>query len=815
MNKIEEQIKKFEKMKQKIPNIDISNLIKVKKQFSNSLLNYLIQKKSNCSPKKQTNDIFTSNHPITENPTEQRQKEKNKFITQKADEKGKSKTQQGKSHGNNNDQGQNNKGNANKDMESSLGQINLLKIENDNMARPELKKMFEKKREEEEKINKEKKINQEKEAGKEEKNPEKEEEKKEEKEKEENQDMSIEEDEKEKKEEPKENENEIIVDNHNNNNLNFHAMESGINIPMNFNIFDDYKIKEEEYDDIGHIDYKEERNKESYYKNDINEEKINNLDMIKDENKEINEEKEEKKNEDKEKEEEKKEEENIPIPENENKSNSLKICISLEEEGEKDKKDKIFLKPIPENKIPKLNSNKKNIPEKLLQNKTKRSIPKEIKKSTNTNTNKNENNIIISKNLIATKSKKKVITDDDEEEFTIKEKNNTKNISNKKKEEEPIIKTKGSKFQLLFGPEEIKNAKGNDLNDDNNNKSNKKNNQQNEIKINIEMENENKIKNNKNLVNKNKNGSQNNSTKNSIIYNNYDLSCLDNIHGILIQIEERLNRENIEKNKIKSCFELIENIKKNDIYINNNNLIKRKKDTYINVYKILKILFKFFGEKKIAKNYNNEIVALLTIVENYYKSIKKNDNSINNMDFYYKRKTAFKYVFSKLELKNCEKGNLKKLYAINEDNSNDNNIITDNKNAIKFIKTFKRYTKTSSTMYQELKKFKEKLNNYTKTNNIKEFLDKYEYCGADIQMSPHLMGYNRLFSHFGLIFSFYNDSNNKNLLNELEEQQKKKESNHVNDIRKKGKSVQVSKNGIKERRDSSVNNVKKKNEKNK
>ena len=90
MNKIEEQIKKFEKMKQKIPNIDISNLIKVKKQFSNSLLNYLIQKKSNCSPKKQTNDIFTSNHPITENPTEQRQKEKNKFITQKADEKGKS-----------------------------------------------------------------------------------------------------------------------------------------------------------------------------------------------------------------------------------------------------------------------------------------------------------------------------------------------------------------------------------------------------------------------------------------------------------------------------------------------------------------------------------------------------------------------------------------------------------------------------------------------------------------------------------------------------------------------------------------------------
>ena len=47
-------------------------------------------------------------------------------------------------------------------------------------------------------------------------------------------------------------------------------------------------------------------------------------------------------------------------------------------------------------------------------------------------------------------------------------------------------------------------------------------------------------------------------------------------------------------------------------------------------------------------------------------------------------------------------------------------------------------------------------------------------------MSPHFMGINRLFAHLGLIFSFHMDSNNKKLINEIEEQKK-------NDERKKGK----------------------------
>ena len=73
-------------------------------------------------------------------------------------------------------------------------------------------------------------------------------------------------------------------------------------------------------------------------------------------------------------------------------------------------------------------------------------------------------------------------------------------------------------------------------------------------------------------------------------------------------------------------------------------------------------------------------------------------------------------------------------------------------------------------------------------------------------MSPHFMGINRLFAHLGLIFSFHMDSNNKKLINEIEEQKK-------NDERKKGKSVQINRNGINGKRDSSINSVKMKNNK--
>ena len=270
MNKIEEQIKKFETIKQKIPTTLIPSLINEKPSISNSLLFYFIKKKHNSSHKNATKNVFVSNPNITDNPQEPKQKEKNKFITQKAEERGKSKTQQGKSHGNNNEQEKNNKGNNSKDTDSSVRRLNLLQIENNNMPRGELKKMFEKDREEEEKLKNDKKINQEREAGKEEKQPENEKEK----EKEEKPEMQIEEEEKEKKEEPEEKEEELIIYNpnyNNTNNMNLNRAESGINLPDNFNIFDDYKLKEEEYDNENNF-YYEERNKETFSKHDIFEE---------------------------------------------------------------------------------------------------------------------------------------------------------------------------------------------------------------------------------------------------------------------------------------------------------------------------------------------------------------------------------------------------------------------------------------------------------------------------------------------------------------------------------------------------------------
>ena len=75
---------------------------------------------------------------------------------------------------------------------------------------------------------------------------------------------------------------------------------------------------------------------------------------------------------------------------------------------------------------------------------------------------------------------------------------------------------------------------------------------------------------------------------------------------------------------------------------------------------------------------------------------------------------------------------------------------------VKYIKTNKRYMKTSWIIYKELKDFREKLINGPQTALVDEFLKKYDRTSlGDIQMSPHFMGINRLFAHLGLIFSFH------------------------------------------------------------
>ena len=66
------------------------------------------------------------------------------------------------------------------------------------------------------------------------------------------------------------------------------------------------------------------------------------------------------------------------------------------------------------------------------------------------------------------------------------------------------------------------------------------------------------------------------------------------------------------------------------------------------------------------------------------------------------------------------------------------------------------------------------------------------------------MAYNRLFHHFYLIFTLLEEPPKK------EEETKRKE-NH--DERKKGKSMQVHKNGIQNKREASMSNTKVKNNK--
>ena len=788
MNIIEEQTKKFLSFKQKLPSKDIDLLISRSTRPYSSLLTYFYEKKTNTKHKNPFDNKPNTNPNLTEKIGEPKQKEKNIFISQKLNEKNKGKTTQGKSHGINTEQTPNNRGNGNKESESPDG-INLLQIENDDMKREKIIEIFAK-REEEKKMNVEEKNNQANEAAEEEVKEEKEE-----KDCLNNKDeFSFDDDDNIKNNDEKDGE-ERLNPNHFNNStsLNLKNYESGIPVPNNgFSIFDNTKIDEEQYGENLFKDQNdsfEEKNRDTFdKKNEMNEEKNN---------------KEERKEKMKEKAKEKKSHEKEK--EKETKRSSSKICIPLDEEEKKEEKEKnnknSFLKPNQVTKNIKNNSDKKkninntiNNNENLLQKKHTRISQSERITSSN---NKNENNSNNKKdNFISShKPKSKIILDEGEdEEISINTKNPKKNIVQKKQEEKPLMTNEGNKFIINFEANETKN-----------NNENIKENQNKEISINIETEPDNKI--NKNNLNKNKNGSQNNSQKNNNLFNDYDISCVENITGILTQIKNRLNGEGKEKISLKNCFDLIKSIKSDDNYK------KRIKDTYMNVFKLLRMLFKIFSENEISLSYNNEIIAIFILVDNYYKKVKINDNDIDSSPIFHKRKIALKYAFSKLELRNYEKQNYKELYIINnkDKDKEENDIqIKDNTKAIKFIKISKRYCRTSGIIYKEIKDFRDKLKNMPKTKSINNFLNKYENVLSDIQSSPHFMKYNKLFAHFSLVFSFHFES--KNLMKEIEGE-KKKDNNNINDERKKGKSMQLNKNGIFHKRESSINNVKMKNNK--
>ena len=799
MNIIEEKIKKFNIVKRKLQNQD---LIELTKTYDKSILSILNNQKENNNNKSNTSFNLTKEKKAII------KKEMKKFLTKKLEDETKilkNDNQKEKEISQNfkNDKlnsiknnpitnsktiKQNVENNRNNSSETYGANINLLNMANGEIKPQEVKKYFEKERfveekkkmkENEKKVEFLEKINETKKK-----------------------DMSVEMDdyddfddeeiEKDKNKSYNKNKNELF------NNLFMYKKESSINLNENFNIFDETKMMKDNdnsFDVFGDMDNNDHLIYNSFEKKRNNNENKKSKSIEK--NEKLN-----------------KNENNIndrystPIKEKENKNNqndfinlsnnsicnSLKICIPL---------DKLDLNlPQQDNNI------KKNNEKKYLGKKTK-NIENSIKK--NFSPSKSEPNIINNEHKIKIlKNNKKIIVDEEDEEEEEKistEKNKLTNSVFKSPISKNGIKNdslgafltnEGTKFTLkLESDTKSKNGKiVSDFvtkpikNEDFTHNQNINLNLNPSKNISINIDNSNKIKNNKNKINliKNKNGSQNNSNKDIINSNNYDLICLNNIKKILMNINEKLSKESNEKISIKKCLENIEDIKKN------NDDIQRKKQTYTVILKPIHYLFSIFNETKIYKNYINEISQLLENIQKYYKYVKKYHEAINSNQFYYKRKLAFKYVFSKFELKildhNSLKGILTKKENSNNNSNGDNN--EDITNMKKLLKTYKRYIKTSEFLLKELKDFREKINNSPKTKSSENIKNKFESCPANIQMSPHLMSYIRLFNHCSTVLTFYSDS--KKVLNELDEKKGIYKDKAKAIDKNRGKSVQIKKN---------------------
>ena len=758
MNIIEEKIKKFNKAKRKLQNQQLTELTKT---FNNSILSILRNQKTINENK------INSSLNLTKEKKEINKKEKTKFLTKKFDEQNTLKDNNQKEISPNlkNDKLYQNKNLPNINNQNSIKQnitennrsngsdtygstINLLNMENGDIKPQEVQKIFKKERNIEEK--KKKKEN-EKILEISEKNYELK-----------KKDLSVEMDdfddfddeeiEKDKNKSYNKNKNELF------NNLFMYKKESGINLNENFNIFDETKMMKDNdnsfaiFGDMDNNDYGNDylfNNSFTKKRNKI-ENKSNNF-TEKNENLNENENNINNKY-------------NTPVKEKENKNNendfmnlsnnsncnSLKICIPL---------DKLDLNLPQENNIyinlkkDILKKDGEHNEKKYLGKKTKY-IESSIKK--NSYSSKSEPNIINieHKNNII-KNNKKVIVDDEDEE------------------EEPKLTEKNKLTNSLFKSPLSKNEIKNEIKNDSlgvllTNYGTK-------FTLKIE-ESDTKSKNNKSVS--------------DFIPKSLKNENLNNIKKILLNINEKLSKESNEKLSIKKCLENIEDIKKN------NDDIKRKKQAYTVILKPIHYLFSIFNDNKIYKNYINEITQLLENIQKYYKYVKKYNESINSNQFYYKRKLAFKYVFSKFELKvldqNSLKGIITKKDNLNNNNSNNSNNNEDIMNMKKILKTYKRYIKTSEILLKEIKDFREKINNSPKTKSSENIKKKFESCPANIQMSPHLMSYIRLFNHCSTILTFYSDS--KKYLDELEEKNGIFKDKTTTLDKNRGKSVQIKNN---------------------
>ena len=448
-------------------------------------------------------------------------------------------------------------------------------------------------------------------------------------------------------------------------------------------------------------------------------------------------------------------------------------------------------------------------------NNNKKDINKNIRKNSLNSRSEHSNNID-NKNYLSKLDKKKVVIDDEEDEvFNYKVPNYNKKdllLSSPKKNDESknntdiketIIKNEGNKFTLVVGNDTkiINSKKSSSMKNIKSLKYNGSSKKDFKSSKNINSNNTSENKNKINSINKNKNGSQNESNKNNKDNNNYDESCIKIIQEILNEIKRKLSNENSEKTAIEKCFDKIDDIKQQNDYL------RRKKRTFLNIIKILQILFSNLGGNK-CEYYLKEICQILECVYNFFKNVKKYDNNINSNQFFYKRKLAFKYVFSQIELKSYNIDSLNEL--ISKKNNNDNNNNNNSDNIKKFIKTYKRYIRTSKLLFKDIKNIRENINSSPKINATTNFEKKYESCPANIQMSPHLMTYKGLFNHSSIVLSFYSDYNEyQKELKNLEEPKKIESSKDKNsETKKKAKSIQINRNGYYDKfkeKDKSVN----------
>ena len=448
-------------------------------------------------------------------------------------------------------------------------------------------------------------------------------------------------------------------------------------------------------------------------------------------------------------------------------------------------------------------------------NYNKKDINKNIRKNSLNSRSEHSNNID-NKNYLSKLDKKKVVIDDEEDEvFNYKVQNYNKKdllLSSPKKNDESknntdiketIIKNEGNKFTLVVGNDTkiINSKKSSSMKNIKSLKYNGSSKKDFKSSKNINSNNTSENKNKINSINKNKNGSQNESNKNNKDNNNYDESCIKIIQEILNEIKRKLSNENSEKTAIEKCFDKIDDIKQQNDYL------RRKKRTFLNIIKILQILFSNLGGNK-CEYYLKEICQILECVYNFFKNVKKYDNNINSNQFFYKRKLAFKYVFSQIELKSYNIDSLNEL--ISKKNNNDNNNNNNSDNIKKFIKTYKRYIRTSKLLFKDIKNIRENINSSPKINATTNFEKKYESCPANIQMSPHLMTYKGLFNHSSIVLSFYSDYNEyQKEMKNLEEPKKIESSKDKNsETKKKAKSIQINRNGYYDKfkeKDKSVN----------